>query len=155
MLSDEYQLIRSNSTFKQLTDDNSNEIYEMTVKLCKDLDDKEMNSKVSSEYKFDDRPLYMEVSKITEDSHGSSQYYALIYDLSYFFAQALNKAKDQYTLTEREFQIFKHVVEGKSNEKIASEMFISVPTVKKYLASIYEKMEIKSQKQILSKLNLL
>ena len=77
------------------------------------------------------------------------QYCCIVYDLSYFFNTLLNKAKQKYALTDKEFQIIQEVINGKSNEGIASQLYISIPTVKKHLASIYNKMEIKSQKQII------
>ena len=75
--------------------------------------------------------------------------------MSYFFQQTLIKAKEKYYLTPREFDIIKEVLKGKKNEEIAANLYISIPSVKKYLASIYSKMEIKTQKQIFEKLKLI
>lgn len=48
---------------------------------------------------------------------------------------------------------FSLLLRGYSNDQISSTLFVSIPTVKKHLASIYSKMEIKSQKQILERLH--
>ena len=112
------------------------------------------NSRNYSEYKFGNLPLFMEVTAITPLSKDKGKYCCMIYDLSYFFSHALSKAKEQYILTEREFEILQAVLKGKSNEEIAAELFLSLPTVKKYLTSIYNKMDVKNQKQIITKLSI-
>ena len=48
-------------------------------------------------------------------------------------------------LTNREKSILKLLVEGKSNKEIASELFISVHTVKANLEKIYEKLGINNR----------
>lgn len=42
-------------------------------------------------------------------------------------------------MTPREKEVLKRLVAGKSNKEIASELFISVHTVKAHLESIFEK----------------
>lgn len=50
--------------------------------------------------------------------------------------------KARYQLTDRELDICALLEEGKDNEAIASGLFISVGTVKNYLTSIYDKMDV-------------
>lgn len=50
--------------------------------------------------------------------------------------------KARYQLTDRELDICALLEEGKDNEAIASGLFISVGTVKNYLTSIYDKMNV-------------
>ena len=50
--------------------------------------------------------------------------------------------KARYHLTDRELDICELLEEGKENDAIASGLFISVGTVKNYLTSIYDKMDV-------------
>lgn len=51
----------------------------------------------------------------------------------------------QLSLTPREMQILKLIVEGYSNEKIAKSIYASRDTVKTHLKSIYKKLRVKSR----------
>lgn len=50
-------------------------------------------------------------------------------------------------LTERELEVLKHVVMGKSNTEIAKELTISVHTSKAHVCSILEKMSVNHRVQ--------
>lgn len=155
LLNSNYEIIHSNSTFQRLLENKETNILTKAINLCYDIK-KDKTNKASQEYKFDDAPIFMEVSKIPNPpEYADAQYCCLTYDLSHFTMHTLNKAKEKYILTPREFEIVKLVLRGMKNEEIAAELFLSIPTVKKYLASIYSKMEIKNQKQIFDKLKLL
>lgn len=155
------QIVRSNNKFKKIEEANSGIISRKIINLCCNLTaDKNGKNKLCDEYKFDETPIFIEVSRLsTSDTDLNQQnnikYCGVAYDLSYFFQQTLIKAKEKYYLTPREFDIIKEVLKGKKNEEIAASLYISVPSVKKYLASIYSKMEIKTQKQIFEKLKLI
>ncbi len=44
-------------------------------------------------------------------------------------------------LTERELEVLKLVIEGKTNKEIAKELFVSYHTVKAHISSIMQKIE--------------
>mgnify|MGYP003663608099 FL=1 len=50
-------------------------------------------------------------------------------------------------LTEREFEVLKHCVAGKTNSKIADQLFISVSTVKYHLRNAYSKLGVNNRKE--------
>ncbi len=50
-------------------------------------------------------------------------------------------------LTEREFEVLKHLVEGKSNTEIAEELIVSVHTAKAHVCSILQKMCVNDRVQ--------
>jgi DNA-binding NarL/FixJ family response regulator len=50
-------------------------------------------------------------------------------------------------LTEREYEVLKFVVMGKSNTEIADELFISVHTAKAHVCSILQKMSVNDRVQ--------
>jgi len=52
------------------------------------------------------------------------------------------------SITEREEQVIERVVAGKSNAQIADELFISLPTVKNHMGSIFRKLEVGSRMQL-------
>ena len=50
-------------------------------------------------------------------------------------------------LTDREFEVLKHLVEGKSNTEIAKELIVSVHTAKAHVCSILQKMCVNDRVQ--------
>jgi DNA-binding NarL/FixJ family response regulator len=56
-----------------------------------------------------------------------------------------------YKITERERQIILMVIQGKSNADIASELFISLATVKTHLHNIYQKVGVDSRFDLLAR----
>jgi len=55
------------------------------------------------------------------------------------FVMSEKNGKD---LSEREYQVLKCIVMGKSNTEIAAELFISVHTAKAHVCSILQKMSV-------------
>lgn len=161
LIDENMQIIRSNNKFKEIEHEHPGIISSKIISMCCDLNKNDNNGeKLFNEYKFDESPIFLEVDKISEtqynkDKKNDVRYSCLVYDLSYFFQQTLMNAKEKYFLTPREFEIITKILKGKKNEDIAAELYLSIPSVKKYLASIYSKMEIKTQKQIFEKLKLL
>ncbi len=60
----------------------------------------------------------------------------------------LNCEENGYPITPREFEVLKRVVQGKSNTKIAKELFISVHTVKAHVSSVLEKLGVEDRVQV-------
>ena len=161
LIDEKFQILRSNNKFKEIERDHPGIIANMITSLCCNLArDGGSSGKLCEEYKFDETPVFLEVSKLATtranvNYRSDIKYCGVAYDLSYFFQQTLMKAKEKYYLTPREFEIITKVLKGKKNEEIAAELYLSTPSVKKHLASIYSKMEIKTQKQIFEKLKLI
>jgi DNA-binding CsgD family transcriptional regulator len=57
-----------------------------------------------------------------------------------------------YGLTDAEMKVFKCIAAGMSNSEISGKLFISVNTVKYHNRNIYEKLDIKSKSQAVSKI---
>ena len=57
----------------------------------------------------------------------------------------------RYNITDREREIILKVVQGKSNADIASELFISLATVKTHLHNIYRKTDVDSRYDLLAR----
>lgn len=62
----------------------------------------------------------------------------------YYFFLADKSGK---SLTEREHEVLRHVVMGKSNTEIAHELLISVHTAKAHVCSILQKMGVNDRVQ--------
>lgn len=50
-------------------------------------------------------------------------------------------------LTDREFEVLRHLVSGKSNNEIAKELLVSVHTIKAHVCSILNKMSVDDRVQ--------
>lgn len=59
--------------------------------------------------------------------------------------------RSKYGITDREREIILKVIQGKSNADIASELFISLATVKTHLHNIYTKIGVESRYDLLAK----
>ncbi|MFA9463798.1 MAG: response regulator [Velocimicrobium sp.] len=51
-------------------------------------------------------------------------------------------------LTQRETEVVKHIMQGKSNRKIGEDMFVTEGTIKNYVSKILEKYELKSRTEL-------
>ena len=69
--------------------------------------------------------------------------------MQYF--QELPKTKTDYHLTPREKEILNRLVEGDSNKMIAKQLFISEQTVPNHIRHIYEKMQVHTRAEAVTK----
>ena len=58
-----------------------------------------------------------------------------------------NQNEGRVPLTEREYEVLKHLVSGKSNTEIAKELIVSVHTAKAHVCSILQKMCVNDRVQ--------
>ena len=148
-----YRIARSDTNFMTILDSGSG--WRVTEKILAKCHELKKNCIIGKTYEFklDDSPLFVEITPFldTPDTPEPS-YYCLIYDLSHLFRLTLDQSMKRVGLTPRECEIIDAVLHGMTNEEISDKMFISLPTVKKALSSIYSKMDIKNQRQIFEKL---
>lgn len=64
-----------------------------------------------------------------------------------FYSGQVSETKANSHLTEREQEVLHWLVQGASNEEIASHLFISVATVKAHLTAIFNKLGVTSRTQ--------
>lgn len=67
--------------------------------------------------------------------------------LFHFYAGHSLPSDSPIHLTQREREVLVWLTQGASNEKISSELDITVGTVKAYLTAIFEKLEVRSRTQ--------
>jgi DNA-binding NarL/FixJ family response regulator len=53
------------------------------------------------------------------------------------------------TLTPRELEVARHVLEGQSNKDIAKALYVTEGTVKNYVSKVLEKLELKSRSELI------
>lgn len=63
------------------------------------------------------------------------------------FLPSKNQNEGRVPLTEREYEVLKHLVSGKSNTEIAKELIVSVHTAKAHVCSILQKMCVNDRVQ--------
>ena len=56
-------------------------------------------------------------------------------------------------LTQKEFDVLKSLYEGKTNQQLADEQFVSVNTVKTHIKNIYEKLDTHTRSETIALLN--
>ena len=125
------------------------------VRFLKKLKSSEINN---LEYFFLEKELALQSLKIAEQKYFVSKVinFALgiiIIALALFIY--LFKFKRTNTrieeLSKQEINIKKHIIEGKSNKEIAEELFISLSTVKTHNTSIYNKLNVSSRNELITK----
>jgi Response regulator containing a CheY-like receiver domain and an HTH DNA-binding domain len=60
-----------------------------------------------------------------------------------------DKEKLLSTLTPRELEVAKHILEGKTNKDIAKDLFVTEGTVKNYVSKILEKLEMNNRAELI------
>jgi DNA-binding CsgD family transcriptional regulator len=84
------------------------------------------------------------------ENSNSVRYAVMIFDYAGIFSDILKELRTTYKLSEREFEVLQAMMRGMNNQEIANELFVTLPTVKKHLSNIYQKLEIEGKRQILS-----
>ena len=64
---------------------------------------------------------------------------------------ALNRTKELYSISSREMDVFKLLVNGLSNKEISDELFISEHTVKNHITRIFQKLAVTDRLQAMAK----
>jgi DNA-binding NarL/FixJ family response regulator len=62
-----------------------------------------------------------------------------------------SSGKDSYQLTDREKEVLQLLAKGNSFKMIASSLFISLDTVRSHIKKVYEKLQVHSQTEAISK----
>ena len=81
-----------------------------------------------------------------------NQYNVMIGSDSDFPHQLDNADLDQAGISTREKEIIELILKGYSNKKIADQLFISISTVKTHIRNIFQKLNVKSRFEIITKL---
>ncbi|MCH9660829.1 MAG: LuxR C-terminal-related transcriptional regulator [Bacteroidetes bacterium] len=58
------------------------------------------------------------------------------------------KEQSKAHLTQQEQKVLELILEEKSNKEIASQLFVSVSTVKTHINNVYKKLEVSSRQEV-------
>lgn len=125
------------------------------VRFLKKLKSSEINN---LEYFFLEKELALQSLKIAEQKYFVSKVInfalgiiiiALALFIYLFKFKRTNTSIEE--LSKQEINIKKHIIEGKSNKEIAEELFISLSTVKTHNTSIYNKLNVSSRNELITK----
>ncbi|GAC1380852.1 MAG: response regulator transcription factor [Ginsengibacter sp.] len=67
------------------------------------------------------------------------------------FSSIHNDEREDYHLSQREKQVLQFLVDGYSYKMIASDMYISIDTVRSHIKKIYEKLHVNSKSEAVAK----
>ena len=81
----------------------------------------------------------------------SSETLTSFFRLFRFYAGRSLEAARKFKLTQREQEVLHWLVQGASNEEIASNLYITVATVKAHLTAIFQKLSVASRTQAIIK----
>ncbi len=111
-----------------------------------------------AEYLFLENKLAFLTTEVAENKYASSKLINILFGLVIaglvFVLLRLRRRKNQSTvadLSKQEKNIQGLILEGKSNKEIASELFISLSTVKTHITNIYGKLKVSSRQELLQK----
>ena len=121
--------------------------------LLAELKESEINPQ---EYLFLELKLTQLLVLETEDSYAMSQILnivlvLLIVGLLFYMTQYRQRKSASVILSKQEQAIKNLILEHKSNKEIASELFISVSTVKTHITSIYQKLQVSNRSDLILK----
>lgn len=57
----------------------------------------------------------------------------------------------EFKLNNREYEILTYISKGYSNQEIADQLFLALPTIKTHISNLYFKLEVKSRTQAIHK----
>jgi len=105
---------------------------------------------VKSKVSIGEDSYFVDITLSDSDEMETVKFVAVIYDYGMIITNMMKEINSQYNLTARESEILQYVMNGYSNQEISQMVYISIPTVKKHLTSIYHKMGITGKNQILN-----
>lgn len=65
--------------------------------------------------------------------------------------EGFTKESSRVFLTDREEEILKGILDGKSNRDIAADLFLSEKTIKNNITGLYSKLQVKNRQEVFSK----
>lgn len=117
------------------------------VSKSKDPDQKEF--KDHCKITIEDKSYYVDVRYDAPKEDGEkAKYSCMIYDYAGIIDNILADLKEEYGLTNREFEVLRCLVDGMNNTDIANTLFVSLSTVKKHTTIIYRKLGIEGRHQL-------
>lgn len=106
----------------------------------------QMKSKVM----ISEKSYYVDISYREYPAHDEKVFVAILYDYTGIINNIMSDMKENFNLSPREYEVFQCLVRGMCNQEIQDELFISLPTVKKHLSNIYQKLGVNGRHQLIN-----
>lgn len=133
------------------------EIKNILQKLCLSIksninkggDSIEFPYRMKSKIIISEKSYYVDIVYRPKIGEERGVFVAILYDYMGIINNIMFEMKDKFCLTEREYDVFQCMVDGMSNQEIQDHLFISMPTVKKHLTNIYQKLGVEGRHQLI------
>lgn len=97
-----------------------------------------------------EKSYYVDLAYRREAEREEGVFVAILYDYTGIIDNIMEDMKEKFNLSQREYDVFQCVVKGMSNQEIQEALFISLPTVKKHLSNIYQKVGVDGRRQLMN-----
>lgn len=106
-------------------------------------------------HKLNNIPGMIEILPLENKNGQTGSFYCNLYDMSSITNACLKRLEKKYQMTSTEIKTLEGIIQGKKRSQIAKELYVSMPSVKKGITSIYRKLNINTQMQLLVKLGII
>ncbi len=155
---EEMVLINEEIGSNEFIKENNEQLKSVIKALCNNVrnsmtaggDDSSGQNSMNSKIVISDQSYYVNVAYRDKETSGSTgMYIAILYDYRGMIENIMSDVKETYSLTNREYDVFKCLIDGMNNKEIQDSLFISMPTVKKHLTNIYRKLGVQGRHQLI------
>lgn len=140
-------LIETNIYSREDLVGNGDTICNILYSMCNMLKQEKKNNTYST-INIGNKAYYLSVSLTNNKNSFDKQFSCFVYDYSIIIDALLNKKKEECNLTSREYEVLIYLTKGLNNNEISEKLRISMPTVKKHISSIYNKLDIEGRHQL-------
>jgi DNA-binding CsgD family transcriptional regulator len=146
-----------NDTFKRIvrtdkrSSEDDNELTRSIQKACHLIESTPNLCKSGpTEIIMKGKTYFMEIVRHISQT-GVARFICILYDYDDMFMLKLSNVRNKYHLTNREYEILMLMLkQGWSIDELSRELIISDSTVNKHISSIYAKLGVSSQKQLIA-----
>lgn len=152
------ELIRENVGESEFILEHKDELKTLLKTLCLRLrhniemnTSSSMNSRhMKSKVMISEKSYYVDISYRKYPDHDENVFVAILYDYTGIINNIMADMKETFNLSQREYEVFQCLISGMSNQEIQDKLFISLPTVKKHLSNIYQKLGVDGRRQLIN-----
>ncbi len=156
ILNCQLEFVDENVGHNHFISEHSDELKHILQVMCRSLrnniESDEKNNKpygMKSKIMLSEKSYYVDITYKPELDNKESVFVVILYDYTGIIDNIVAEMKQKFSLTEREYDIFLCMVKGMNNQEIQNELFISMPTVKKHLTNIYQKLGVEGRHQVI------
>ncbi len=154
----ETELVRENLGDNNFLQHHIDELQQVLRTLCIRLKQNieggaqpsEMPYHIKSKILISEKSYYVDISYRPGRENDEGRFVSILYDYTGIIDNIMYDIRRKFGLSQREYDVFQCVVKGMSNQEIQDALFISLPTVKKHLSNIYQKIGVDGRRQLIN-----